>query len=556
MARDNRWSGFALLIVALLGGLLFSTSMDRLWPMVNADVTRNPDEFREPARRFLEAAGFDLEGYDFAGVVLVYENVLDYAESTFGRGRTQAWIGERFPLVVYQVGFKKEGEPRSAYVFFHPDGKVLGWRKQVEPDDPGPSIEEDAARSMVRAAMEDRLGIDLPAWTEKSVDVTVQPNRTDYSFTLERMVSEDPEFREKILGVVAGDRVVRAYRYLVVPGAARRAARAAGGPEKAMQSIGFGLLGIAALAAFWIFLTRLRDGGVRLTRAAVLACFIFACLLATWLLQTGSLFQSWEPLWPRWISTLQYLVFRSSTEAWMILVLLALIGAGDALDREAGAGRGRSLWLLARGKILDPAVGAASRRGFLIGWICGGVLAGSVIILQTLAGARTALQPRAFFFYALNSASPAFSTLLFFLNVALLEELGYRFFAGTWLNRFTGRRWVAILAPAAIYGLTHTGLGFLPPAEPFWGRAVVMTLVGCVWGWAFFRYDALTVVLSHWTADLFIFNWPRISSGKNGLVVLGLITVLTPLLPAILGWAAGLLPGRGRTGGQKRGLFA
>ena len=63
----------------------------------------------------------------------------------------------------------------------------------------------------------------------------------------------------------------------------------------------------------------------------------------------------------------------------------------------------------------------------------------------------------------------------------------------------------------------------------------------------------MTVVLSHWTADLFIFNWPRISSGKNGLVVLGLITVLTPLLPAILGWAARMLPGRGQTGGRKRG---
>jgi hypothetical protein len=271
-----------------------------------------------------------------------------------------------------------------------------------------------------------------------------------------------------------------------------------------------------------------------------MAGFIFTCLLATWLLQSGYLFFRWEPLWPRWVSNLQYLTGRAAAETWMTLILMALIGAGDALDQESGAGRADSLWSLFRGKILDPAVGAASYRGFMVGLICGGVLTGGVLLLQTLAGARVALQPREFFFYALNSASPALSTLLFFLNVALLEELGYRFFAGAWLDRIQRRRWVAILVPAAIYGLTHTGLGFLPPAEPFWGRAVVMTLVGCVWGWAFFRYDALTVVLSHWTADLFIFNWPRIASGNSGLVVVATLTIAMPLVPAVLSGAVRL----------------
>jgi len=536
MSRETRIAATGLLIAGLLGGVLFSLSMSRLWPLVDADVTRNPDEFREPAVKFLEEAGFDLNSYEFAGMVVVYEGVLDYLESAFGREQTQAWIRDGLPLVLYQVGFKKQGEPRSIYAFFHPNGQVLGWQKNLEEDDPGEPVEEGTARTLILTVVQERLEIDLESWEEKSVKVTDKPNRREYTFILERMVSEEPEFREKILGIVAGDQVVRVRRYAVVPGAASRTMRAARGPEKAMQSIGFALLGVAALAAFWIFLTRLRDGGVRLGASAGLACFIFACLLATWILQTGSLFQRWEPLWARWISTLQYLVTRSSTEAWMILVLLALIGAGDALDRETGANRGYSLWLMVKGKLLDRSVGAASYRGFLTGLICGGVMAVGVVFLQTFAGATTSLQPRAFFFYALNSASPAFSTLLFFLNVALLEELGYRFFAGTWLNKLTGKRWVAILIPAAIYGLTHTGLGFLPPAEPFWGRAIVMTLVGCVWGWAFFRYDALTVILSHWTADLFIFNWPRISSGKTGLVVVAAVTVLVPLLPAILGW--------------------
>ena len=204
------------------------------------------------------------------------------------------------------------------------------------------------------------------------------------------------------------------------------------------------------------------------------------------------------------------------------------------LDRESGVGRGASLWALGRGRFTDPSVAAASGRGFLVGLVCGGVLVGSVLALEAVAGARTMLQPRGFFFYALNSASPSLSTLLFFLNVALAEELGYRFFGATWLLSLTRRRWVAVLVPAVLYGLTHTTLDFLPPAEPFWGRPLALTLVGCVWGWAFLRYDALTVVLSHFTADLFIFNWPRLASGRAGPTVAALLVVSVPLLPACL----------------------
>ena len=63
---------------------------------------------------------------------------------------------------------------------------------------------------------------------------------------------------------------------------------------------------------------------------------------------------------------------------------------------------------------------------------------------------------------------------------------------------------------------------------------LVLTLVGCVWGWAFLRFDALTVVLSHFTADLFIFNWPQLASGQTAQVAVAVATICVPLLPALL----------------------
>jgi len=350
--------------------------------------------------------------------------------------------------------------------------------------------------------------------------------------------------RERVSITVAGDEIAYANRWVRIPDSATRRARAAEAPGIALETIGFVLLAVGAIAAFFIFLRRLQNGSVALGRAAIWPAAVLVCLVGTSILETPRLFRQWDPLWPQWISTLRYLAFSTVQQVALLVVLLAVVGAGDAIDRDRGGTKGASLWRLAGGRLFDPSVTQASGRGFLVGLLCGGVMALTVLGLSAFAGTSTGIQPRGFFFYTLNSSAPALTSLLFFFGIALAEELGYRFFAGSWLLALTGRRWIAIVVPGIVYGLSHTRLEFLPPVEPVWGRALVLTLVGCVWGWAFFRYDALTVVLSHFTADLFIFNWPRLASERPAVVVVSLLTICVPLLPFVCGSLRGI--GRGR----------
>ena len=529
-----------LLALALAASALFFVSIPELWPLADADLTRAPGEVVASAREALMATGRGVAGYDAASRLAVDDAALTYVEETFGRPVAQAMIGEEMPLVTYTALFRKRDDPDSVLVSLHPGGRLLGWSRTVQEDATGETMAVEMARERARGALAEGLGIDLAAWREAGTTSREYPNRVDRTFVFERDVSVDPELRERATATVAGGEVVTAWRSLVVPGAATRAARSREAAPYAFQALGFILLSAAIVGAFAVFLVRLRDGSVRLGPATLWASVVFVCAFGTTLLNGYSVFASWDPLWPRWISTLQYLVFSSQNQIWTLLVLIAVIAAGDELDRRAGAGRGETLWMIGRGGIAHPRVAASVVRGFLVGLICGGVMAASVLALELVAGARTALQPRGFFFYALNSTAPAVSTLLFFTNVALLEELGYRFFSGTWLMRVTERKWLAILLPAIVYGLTHTTLDFLPPAEPFWGRALVMTLVGCVWGWAFFRYDALTVVVSHLMSDLFIFTWPRLASDEPSVVIAALLTAGAPLLLAIPGTIAAL----------------
>jgi hypothetical protein len=533
-AGGRRSTEWVLALVCLLAGAVFFASLTDLWPLADADLTASPGRLHAAAREFMESRGFDLAGHRWARRLVVDTPALDYVDRAFGRETSQEWIRRGGPLVYYRVYFKKRGETVWYVVELQPNGSVIGWSKVIQEDYPGARIPVKQAREMARRALVEALELDPVSLEEKSASTSEQIGHRTHRFGFERNISEAPELRERVTITVAGVEVVGGSRRLLVPEAARRAKRARQAPGVALETLGFVIAGAAGLAAFFVFFAGLRRGAVRLGRAAVWPVLVFACLMATFMLQTASLFARWEPLWPRWISDFRYFVDSATAQIWLLLFLLAVVAAGDVVDQRVGGGRGAALWSLGRGRLFDPLVARASRRGFLIGLLCGGTMALAVGALHWLGGAETALQPRGFFFYTLNSASPAAASLLFFFGVALAEELGYRYFGVSWMLALTGRRWVAVLVPAVIYGLTHTRMDFLPPAEPFWARALVLTLVGCVWGWAFLRYDALTVVLSHFTADLFIFNWPRLASGEPGPTALSVLTVCVPLLPAIV----------------------
>jgi hypothetical protein len=316
---------------------------------------------------------------------------------------------------------------------------------------------------------------------------------------------------------------------------------------------------VAAIAAAALFLRRLSGAAraapgwelarVRLGPAAWTVAVVALLLLTVDALQQALLFERWDPLGPRLLAMVRELAEWMMDDLSFVLPLFAFLAAGDALDRDrrqgVAADRAGALWALARGAGSDARVAAASGRGFLIGLICGGVLAAGALIAAHFPGTRIELQPRGFFFYPLNTAAPFVTTVCFFSQTSLLEECGYRFFLGAWVARLTGSTLLGILLPSVVFGLTHSTYDFLPPADPWWARPVIMACVGSVWAWAFFRYGLLTVLLSHLSCDFFIFTWPRVGSGRIDEVVPAVALVLLPLAPAAW-WC--LLRLRGRAG--------
>lgn len=548
--RRGRLLTLLLPVIALVGGWLFFTHVAVLWPLLPGQLRATPAQYHDQLVALDPVIGTHLERDEAACRLRLDSPALSTLEEAVGRERARELVAhDGLPLAWQRVTLKQRGNADVVSVCFLLDGRLMGWERTLQDDEPEREPKEEP-EILAREAAE-RLVPDLAAYRVTERATVILPNRTDRRWTFERAwdVSDDCTLRERLQVTLAGSHVIRAMRSLVPPSASTLTQRARAAAKEGLEALGFSLLGVGSVAAAVVGLRRLARGQARLGPAGAVTAVVAGLLACTHLLQPALLFEQWDPLWPRWIATARDLAFALLDDSGVLIPLFCFLLAGDALDRERqplgqpAPERGRSLWLLGRGRLADPTVAAASWRGFLVGAACGGVLTLGTLLAVHLLGARIELQPRGFFFYPLTSSSPPLITLCFFTHIALLEELGYRFFAGTWLDRLTGLRSLAIVLPAVVYGLCHSAFAFLPPADPVWVRPTLLALVGCVWGWAFFRFDALTVVLSHLTCDLFIFNYPQLAQG--GWAAVGAVAaILVPLLPA----AAGLLArGRGPT---------
>lgn len=529
-----------LVIVALAAGALFVASLGRIWPLPGVDLFRDADDLTGLAAPTLARHGIDLAGMHAERRLRIEATAVDHVQRAFGRERAAELQREGLPLWREQLTAKRADDPDVVTVHFAAGGALSGWERTVQEDAAAPRLDASVAESLARAALAD-LGMGDAAEIQRSM--VERPARRDHGFTYERWRSRDPELRERVEIAIAGDRVAKAVRSVVTPAAALRAERADRGIREALQMAGIAGLTALGVAAAFVAVRRLH-GGLRFGAAGAATAGVFALLLVAIALQQAVLHERWDSLTTRWIAIPSDALLWGLENLVTVLPVLLFLLAGDALDRERAPERQRmrTLWSLVRLRWSDPAVGAASARGFMIGGICGGTLAASVLLLEA-CGATVSLQPRGFFFHSLNSAIPILTLLCFFGHTVLIEEGGYRLFAGAWLERATRRRWLAALLPAIVYGLAHAQLDFLPPMDPPWARPLALTAVGCVWGWAFLRYDAATVVLSHLACDLFIFAWPQLASGRPALVAAALAAIAAPLAPALVATFARLRGG-------------
>lgn len=521
--------------IACCGGFL--ASLDRLWPVADIPLSPEPRALEAMAREHQGAVGQDLSGWSEVSQLVVDEPALSWLERTRPRREAERLLSE-LPVYLQEVQFKKADEPGAVTFWIHPRQGIVGWKRVTDDDEPGARLDSSAARKVVVAAVREHVGQDLSGWQLRRRDVRHLDSRDDQTFVFERAEAPGSDVIERATVWLAGASVREVRPSVVVPPAWSRQARTRQFLEQFVQVLAFSIFASMGVAAFLYKLWGIRHGLVGLRTPAIGAGVVVFCLAASRILREARLFELWDPLGSRWMSAARTLLQGGINDLLPALMVFCFVAASDALDREAPRHRGIALRNFLRLHWSHVDIGHASLRGFLLGWVAGGVLALSTWGMSFLPGALVEIQPRGFFFYGLNSSHPTLLLALFFLQISLVEELGYRHFAGNAILRLGWGRWAAACIPALVYGAVHSGQSFLPPADPWWARMVPIALVGVLWGWAFIRWDALTVVLSHWSCDLFLFNRTRILSDDPWTRLSAVGCIAIPLLPAAvaIGW--------------------
>ncbi len=119
-----------------------------------------------------------------------------------------------------------------------------------------------------------------------------------------------------------------------------------------------------------------------------------------------------------------------------------------------------------------------------------------------------------------------------------MEEFFFRLLAISLLIKWLGRRWIAVLLPAIVWGFLHSNY----PVEPIYTRGIELSLVGILLGVVFLRFGIWTTVVSHYVYNAFLGAYPMLNSSSLYFQVSGAIVVgalLVPAIPALFGLVTG-----------------
>ncbi len=503
-----------------------------IWPLAAVDVGQPKDFYKERAREVLADYGVDHAGFrPFVGIA-VRETVLDRLQSEAGADRVAEWAARPNGLVRYYVRFKKPGSPKSLIVVLHPEGEFIGFQQSVEPGETVKSISEADFRARAARILSEVYGIQPGQLEENKFDSELENGITNYRIDLRRPFEGSPSVGEFFTVAVEGDIVAAVGRRLELTEVARQEENRRRGPPEALSQLGFLIMGMALVAIYISFLYQLRSASIELTRPLGVAMVLFLMVFASSLFDANTRFAAWDPVWPAITMWIKWISQQFLMALWALVLGWAFLSAGTGVP---GVGRSMdSFWDFVALRWTKEKVWLAALRGGAIGFVCGAAAILVIGALETFFGGQVGLQPRAFYLSILDRQLPALAIVLFFFPVAVVEEAGYRLVAACWVRKFTRSVTLAVILPALVFGMTHTALGFLPPEQPWWGRAVLMVTIGLIWGWAYFRFDFLTVVMSHFIADVVIFCWPLLTSDHPPSRIMAGIAISAGFWPVLL----------------------
>lgn len=518
--------GLVWLVLGAVGLAVALTFYDEAFPIAGVELTVTRDEALRKAQEVLGERGFALEGYDWAATFTADELALVYLQRTVGLTRMSELARGEVPVYFWRVRAFRPLQKEEYVVRIAPDGRLLGFSRELPEDAPGADLPQDEARALAEAFLAER-GVDLQRYEPVEASSERRKARTDHHFAWRLKGFEAGEAELRLWVRVQGDTIGGFGRFLKVSEAFERAytrERSQG----TLIALAVGLLLTLALAvgALVVFLRAYRAGELRWRFALGIALVIL-------ILQLLSIANGWPLLKAQYPTELDYATFLGITLIVSVIVvfiyavwLLLNGGAGEHLARRLFPHSVRTLDdLLSRRFTRELAL--SSLRGYALAFATLGYFTLFYLVGRRAFGVWMPAEGP--YTDILNTVAPFLYPLLIGFVAATTEEFAYRFFAIPFLKPRLGL-FGALLFPTIVWGFAHTTY----PVFPVWVRGIEVSLVGLAFGYCFVRYDLWTVLVAHYAINAILGGLPLLTSGSAYFQLSGVAVMALGLLPALL----------------------
>jgi hypothetical protein len=505
------------------------------FPLVTLEVTMDRAAALEAAEDLSGNRGWGPDGARQAVIFSLDSEVQSFVELEAGGkpAYTEMLAGDLYSPYTWVVRRFAEGEVNEATIRFGPDGRPYGFRERMPEDEPGASLDADAARALAEAAVSDGWDVNLGEYELVESSHEVRPGgRTDHSLVYERPDERIGEGRYRLRLTVAGDRLTQLTHFIKIPEAfSRRYAEMRSANEGIAAGAGFAvvILYLAGGCVFGLFYL-MRKRWVIWKPAVKWALFIAG-------LQSLVVLNQWSRLWMGYDTALSQTTFALQQIAAAIGQLVGW-GAILALSFMAAESLGRrafphhiQLWRTWSSEVaptrtlLGQTIGGYLLIGIFFAyevWLY--FFASNTLGWWTPSSALTDPNVLANFF-------PWLTSIAISLQAGFWEECLFRavpIAGAALLGRRFGKTWLwiaaAMVLQAVIFGGGHANY----PSQPAYARLVELIIPALGFGGIYLIFGLVPAIVFHFAFDVVWFAMPLFAADTPGIWVdRGLVIVLT-----------------------------
>ena len=534
-ALHSRWLEIGITILGFIGLGVFLLFYGRVFPSAAIDLNLSRDEIHQRAESYLQAEGYDVQGYKSAVGFDQDQWGSYYLQHTLGVQESNRLIRvDGLPIWYWHARWFRPSQKEEFSVFLQPDGEIIGFSRSIPEEMPGAAISQDLAHALALDYLTQDRGWPVVEWEQVVASSEERPNgRTDHHFEWRRRDFDVGSSELRLMVDVQGDRVHRYDFWLKVPEAFQRdfleQRNRASFVNSLSFTIGFFGFAVAALGAYLIAVWR----GVTSWRTGLLPALAVGLVSVLAGLNELNLYQISYPTTEDYaLFWLERLINLAIWAGYNVALVLILWAGGQQLSKRVWRRQNK---ILARSEERWITLARSGWRGLMVGGMMAGYLVLFYLVATRLFGGWTPLDSPDTGLFA--TPLPFLAPLKIGLLPAMDEELVYRLVGISLILALTRRRWLALLVPGMLWGFAH--LSYV--RDPFYLRGIELAIAGVfLLGLVFLRFDLITTIVAHFAYNAGLTALPLLRSGESYFVFSGLIVIAAMLIPVVPGALVGL----------------